>query len=62
MTDLSYSVSSFYRGETDAVWPRAPGEQKQVPPINQVVSINYLAWPKFQVVKDTLSRQAIPRA
>lgn len=62
MTDLSYLVSSFCRGQTDALWPRAPSDQRQVLPTNQIVDVGYLAWPMFQVVKDTLSSQAIPVA
>lgn len=62
MADLSYLVSSFCRGQTDTLWPRAPGEQRQVLPTDQTVGTGYLAWPMFQVVKDTLSSQAIPMA
>ena len=39
MTDLSYSVSSPSRGQTDKAWPKAPTT-------NHTVILNYLTWPK----------------
>ena len=35
ITDLSYLVSSLFRGQTDTAWPRVPN-------INHIVSINDL--------------------
>lgn len=35
MADLSYLVSSLFRGQTDTAWPRVPN-------INHIVSINDL--------------------
>lgn len=37
MADLSYSVSTPSRGQTDTVWPKAPT-------INHCVLINSVAW------------------
>lgn len=51
MSDIGYSVSRPFRGNTDTVWLRIPGEQKQRFTINHIVSINYLTWSKAHSIQ-----------